>query len=281
MTIDVISSATEVKETSSFMEVVNKLLVPYQAISMLKIPLAGYDLVKNASYVIKAPKYLKLYPLLKIFNSMGTFLDGFIAMIGFMKYFDVIGLKTVTAALGPIGGASVVLQLARGGTSIWSLYRVDRQWQKFQRLLGKSDDAKHEPTKEECEAAFNYITEELRSGTRSFDHKFFGLYKKSDQKKITPIFDRFKKGLLPKEKLEKTIKTLKERYIHKQVQHALEIALMIIGAIGTLILIFAPTPAAPAAWGLLAISGVMMLSFYLYKFLQKKQFHHDLKAILN
>jgi hypothetical protein len=287
LSVEGVSSSTE-PALPPFMDVIGKLLVPYQALSLVKIPLAGFELVKNTQHAIKAPKYLKVFPLLKTLNAAGSLLDGFIATIGLAKHFGSITLKTVSAALGPIGGAAIVLHLAKGGTSLWSIYRVDQQWKKFGRLLGKSEgrsegrskDTKHEPTEEEYKAAFDYLTKEWKTGVKTFDYKFFALFKTPAQEKISKIYDRFGEGALSKKKLETTIKTLRDRYIHKQAQHALEIALMIIGSIGTLILIFAPTPAAPAAWGLLASSGVLMGAFYLYKYLQKKQFTHDLKGIL-
>lgn len=266
--------------TPPFMDVIGKLLVPYQALSLVKIPLAGFEIANNTRYAIKAPKYLKLFPILKIVNATGSLLDGFIAIIGLAKHFGSITLKTVSTALGPIGGVAVFLHLTKGATSLWSVYRVDRQWKKFQRLLGKNHDHKHEPTQEEYKAAFDYITKELKTGVKTFDYKFFALFKTPIQKKITKIYDRIKEGSLSPKNLAATLKTLKNRYIHKQVQHALEIALMIIGAVGTLVLIFAPTPAAPAAWGLLATSGILMLGFYLYKYLQKKQFRHDLNDVI-
>jgi hypothetical protein len=275
-----IEGTSSTEATLPFMDTIGKLLVPYQMLSLVKIPLAGFELGKSLNNVIKAPKHLKLFPLLKIFSAMGGFLDGFVAIIGLAKHFGSISLKTVSVALAPIGGASVILQLSRGGISFWSIYRIDRQWKKFSNLLGRNGDAKHEPTEEECKAAFDFLTKELKTGVKTFDYKFFALFKTPIQEKISKIYDRFKEGTLSKEKLETTIKTLKNRYIHKQVLHALEIALMIIGAIGTLVLIFAPTPVAPAAWGLLAVSGILMLSFYLYKYLQKRQFKHDLNVVL-
>lgn len=274
-----ISATTPSKENTSFIEAIEKLLIPYQILSLIKIPLAGLELAKNTLYVIKAPKHLKLFPALKILSAMGSVMDGFVSVIGVAKFFGSPGLTAVSAALAPVGGASVVLQLSRGGISVWSLFRVHRQWNKFEHLLGRKEDAKHEPSEEECKAAFDFLTKEWKTGTKTYDYKFFGLFKKPIQKKIAQIYDRFQAGTIDREKLGTAIKALKNRYIHKQVQHALQIALMIIGAIGTLVLIFAPTPVAPVAWGLLAISGVLTLAFYLYKYLQKNQFKHNLNQI--
>lgn len=278
MNIEGVPSNTEAMPP--FMEAIGKLLVPYQMLSLLKIPLAGYEIVKRAKHVIKAPKHLKLYPILKILESLGGFFEGFIAGIGIAKHFGAITFNTVSVALGPIGGVAVALHLAKGATSIWNIYRVDRQWRKFQGLLGRKEDSKHEPTEEELKAAIDYITKEFKTGSKSYDFKFFGLYKKPAQEKVSKIYERFQEGTLTAENLETTFKSMRRHYIHRQTQHALEIALMIISAVGTLVLIFAPTPAAPAAWGILAISGVLMLSFYLYKYLQNRQFTHELKEVL-
>lgn len=253
----------------------NGVMGHMSAVSIVYTPFQAWDVGTGIAEAVLAPGVLKAYPSLKVISGTGSILDSFVSLIGALEQAGSVVMENSAAVLGPLGIAALVLQGAGIGVSAWQLHELDKQWNKVEELLGKEKDPNHASTKEEYSAAVEFLTDAPKTKTEKYRRIFFGIINDSQQKKVRQIFDKYQDEA-DLTTVKATFDELKKRHIQKKVQHALTIALLILGAIGVLILLFAPTPLAPIAWGIVAGTAAISIGVVAYNFFANRRFNQFL-----
>lgn len=265
-----------VESGSRVHHVIAQVFIPFRSIALLAAPFEFVNIGMSVKETVQAPGALKALPLLKVSNAVGGILDHFAASISISETAGASGIQGLVAATGPIVVAAAVLQVAGIAITAWNLHELGKQWDDVMARLGKKDNPDHEPTSEEYKAALEYLNAKPMSRKEKFKQTFFGFLTKGQKEKIEKIFKE--KNSEPV--LKSTFDALKKHVFHKRVQHALTIAILIIGIIGVLLLVFSPTPIAPFAWALLATTGIASLGVLAYSAACNRDLNRSLLKLL-
>lgn len=219
-----------------------------------------------------APGKLKMFPVLKIVAAIGSVMDNFATSIELAEQLGAAGIESLSAAASTIGLVAVGLQAMGIAVNGWTLAEILKTQKTFLKLLGKGE------TKEEIQAAVEFITKKPETTVEKVKNAFFGVLTDEQKTKIAAIHDKFAKGEVAQEKMKVVVESVKERLKSSVISKAFSIALAIIGIIGVILLLFTPTPAAVAGWTLIGIAGVGAFAVIGANFFAKRKLNKVLNA---
>lgn len=255
-------------------------LAPLRGVALFAAPFEFVHVVVGIKEAVQAPGALKVLPLLKVSNAVGGILDHFAAAVSISETLGATGIQGLVAATGPIVVAAAALQVAGIAITAWNLHELRKQWDQVMTRLGKKDDPNHEPTLEEYKAAVDFLNAQPTDRKEKFKQAFFGILTKGQKEKIQKIYEKATTGKPDKATLNALFDRLKTHVTHQKVQKALTIAILIIGIVGVLLLVFSPTPLAPLAWVLLATTGIASLGMLAYMVACSRQLNRSLLKLL-
>lgn len=130
----------------------NRSIVPLHVIGLISLAFEPLKMGKSIFEVIKAPKYLKVLPLLKLGTSMGNMLDTTTTLIWILEQLKVSGIQALSAASVPLGGVALGLQALGIAILSWRVHSINKQWKAVEQKLGKK------PTMENYKDAVGLFT---------------------------------------------------------------------------------------------------------------------------
>lgn len=252
----------------------NRSIIPLHILGLISVGFEPITMGKSLKEMIKAPKYLKIVPTLKLGTSIGNVLDAFGTAIWICEQLNVSGIQVLSAVSVPIGGVALGLQALGIGILSWKVHSVHKQWKAVEKALGK------QPGLPEYKAAVHLLTKKPETKKEKYTQKFFGVLTDSQKDTIKKIYKKVKAGDLDTASMDQTIALLKNHHFQQKVQNGISIALMIIGVVGLTLVAFAPTPVTPIAWGIVGCVGVGSMGLFAYSLYKNHQFNNSLNKCL-
>lgn len=251
-------------------------IVPLHIVGLISLAFEPMTMGQSLKDIIKAPKYLKFMPVLKLATSVGNVLDGFGTVVWICEQLNVSGIQAFSLAVTlPVGGVALGLQALGIGILSWKVYSIHKQWKAVEKVLGNN------PSLNEYKSAVQLLTKKPETKKEKYKQKFFGVLTDSQKDTIKKVYKKVKSGELDQQRMGQTMDLLKKHHFQQKLQNGISIALMIIGVVGLTMLAFAPTPIAPIAWGIVGCVGVASMGSFTYSLYKNHQFNSSLKKCLH